>query len=102
MTNVLPSQRESFAYHQKRNDVLLSLAQCLVNRTPVKRTCEILQIGSETYYAKLEWLYKKCLEFLERHEAKAFASKKYGVMWLNTDKMIYFLNNVRKKGSGFD
>ncbi|MFC0213802.1 insertion element protein [Paenibacillus chartarius] len=100
ITNVLPSQRESFGYHQKRNDVLLSLALCLLNRTPVKRTCEILQIGSETYYSKLEWLYKRCLEFLERHETKAFAKKKFDVMWLNTDKMIYYLNNVRKRGQG--
>lgn len=28
------------------------------------------QIGRSTYYSKLEWLYRCCLEFLETHETK--------------------------------
>ncbi|WP_339315247.1 hypothetical protein [Paenibacillus sp. FSL R10-2734] len=99
ITNVLPIRNQSFTYHQKRNDVLHSLALALVNRTPVKRTCEILKIGSSTYYNKLEWLYRR-LEFLERFETEAFASKSFDTVWLNTDKLIYNLNNVRKKGHG--
>jgi hypothetical protein len=100
MTNVMPIRKHSFTYHQKRNDVLHSLALALVNRIPVKRTCEILKIGSSTYYNKLEWLYRRCLEFNERFETEGFASKSFDTMWLNTDKLIYNLNNVRKKGHG--
>lgn len=100
MTNVLPKQRENFSYRQKRNDILPTFAALLLSRTPVKRTCEILQIGSETYYHKLEWMYRKCLEFLERHETNAFKSTTFNSMWINTDKMIYHLNNVRKRGFG--
>jgi transposase-like protein len=98
MTNVLPKQRETFKYHQKRNDILPVFANLVLNRTPVKRTCEILKIGSKTYYNKLEWLYRRCLEFLERHEQNVFANKKFDFVWLNTDKMTYYLNNVRRKG----
>jgi hypothetical protein len=98
ITNVLPNREETFRYHQKRNDILPIFAKQIINRIPVKRTCEILQIGSQTYYQKLEWLYRRCLEFLERHETQAFEKKSFQYMWLNTDKMIYFLNNVRKKG----
>ncbi|MHA6529133.1 insertion element protein [Paenibacillus sp. BAC0078] len=100
ITNVLPSQRESFTYHQKRNDILLLFAQLLLNRTPVKRSCEILNIASKTYYTKLEWLYKRCLEFLERHEKELLSTLNFDILWLNTDKMSYYLNNVRKKGHG--
>lgn len=72
-----PSRGESTTCHQKRNDILPDLAAQLLNRTPVKRSCEMLGIGSKTYYAKLEWLYRRCLEFLERHEAKAFAAMNF-------------------------
>lgn len=100
ITNVLPGQRETFSYHQQRNDILPELARLLVNRTPVKRTCEILGIGSQTYYSKLEWLYRRCLEFLERHETQSLANRLFGTMWIDTDQLIYFLNNVRKHGKG--
>jgi hypothetical protein len=80
-------RKQSFGYHQQRNDVLHSLALALLNRTPVKRTCEILQIGSKTYYTKLKWLYRRCLEFLERHETKTLTSKSFESIWINTDKL---------------
>jgi hypothetical protein len=94
----LPKREETTNYHQQRNDIIPMFIKLLLNRTPVKRTCEILQIGSETYYNKLEWIYCRCLEFMERHEEKTFKSKTFDTVWLNTDKMIYHLNNIRKKG----
>lgn len=100
MTNVLPNQRECFSYHQQRNDILLDFAKLVLNRNPVRRTCEILEIGISTYYKKLEWLYQKCLEFLERHEVQSLKSASFKELWLNTDQFVYYLNNVRKKGSG--
>ncbi len=75
-------------------------AKLLLNRTPVSRTCEILEIGRGTYYDKLEILYRRCLEFLEKHETKPLKNTEFKKMWLNTDKMTYYLNNVRKKGQG--
>ena len=75
-------------------------AKLLLNRTPVSRTCEILGIGRGTYYDKLEILYGRCLEFTEKHESKPLSEKHFKEMWLNTDKMTYHLNNVRKKGQG--
>lgn len=63
ITNVLPSQEKSFNYHQQRNDILIQFTKDILSRTPVKRICEKLDIGSSTYYNKLEWVYRKCLEF---------------------------------------
>lgn len=99
-TNVLPTRRVSSTYHQQRNDILPMFAKLLLNRVPVKRVCEILDIGSQTYYSKLEWLYRRCLEFLERHESQTFKNKTFDSLWMNTDKMVYFLNNLRKRGKG--
>lgn len=99
-TNVLPNQRQSSTYHQKRSEIMPLFAKLLLNRTPVSRTCEILGIGRGTYYDKLEILYRRCLEFLEKHETKPLINAEFKKMWLNTDKMTYYLNNVRKKGQG--
>ncbi len=100
ITCTLPTLRQSTSYDQNRNDILHTFALTLLNRTPVRRTCEILQVGSGTYYHKMEWLYRRCLEFLERHEKPAFEDKRMGAIWVNTDCMQYYLNNVRKKGCG--
>ncbi|MFZ3578753.1 transposase [Virgibacillus sp. DJP39] len=100
MTNVLPNREQKFTYNQKKNDVMPIFAKMLVNRTPVSRACEVLDISPKTYYHKLELLYKRCLEFLERYEQKPLSLLSFDSMWLNTDKMIYNLNNVRKRGHG--
>lgn len=98
-TNLLPDKVSSTSYTQKRNDVLPMFAQHLINRVPVSSTCEILGIGRSTYYSKLEWLYRCCLEFLETRETKQFAKMTFPRIWLNTDMMMYYLNNVRKRGN---
>lgn len=99
-TNMLPSSKQSTTYHQQRNDILPMFTRLLLNKTPVSRTIDVLEIGVKTYYSKLEWVYRKCLEFLERYEKKAIQNKDFGTVWVNSDKMIYYLNNVRKKGMG--
>lgn len=100
ITNILPEQKECFTYYQKKNDILPLFMKLILSRTPVTRICEILDIGSSTYYNKLEWLYRRCLEFLERYEDKKLKNTHFDTLWLNTDKFTYHLNNVRKKGHG--
>lgn len=99
-TSLIPTRDNSVTYNQKRSDVHHLFAKLLLSRTPVTRTCEILGIGRGTYYDKLEFLYRRCLEFLERHETKPLQRLEFKKMWLNTDKMTYYLNNVRQKGMG--
>lgn len=101
VTNELPDQTEqSYNYNQKRNDILPLLADLVVNRVPVARACEILGISPSTYYLKLRWLHRRCLEFLERHEAKGLASLHLDELWLDVDELQYNLNNLRRKGKG--
>lgn len=100
ITNVLSSNRECFNYYQGRNDILVQFTKYLMSRTPVKRTCEKLEIASGTYYSKLEWLYKRCLQFLDKHETTPLQNMEFEEIWLNTDMMIYNLNNIRQKGKG--
>lgn len=98
ITNVLPGQEQSFNYHQQRNDILIQFTKDILSRTPVKRTCEKFNIGSATYYNKLEWLYRKCLEFNNRYETQPLKQLSFNEIWINTDMMVYNLNNIRHKG----
>lgn len=98
ITNVLPTRSQASNYHQQNNKVLMSFAELLLNKTPINRTCDKLKIGKQTYYSKLEWLYRCCLEFLESHEAKVFASKQFKTICINTDQMVYYLNPQRRRG----
>lgn len=100
ITNILPSQEKSFNYHQQRNELLLDMLKDILSRTPVKRTCEKLDMSPDTYYRKLECLYRKCLEFLERYESEKFSQIIFNDMWINTDTLAYNLNNVKLKGKG--
>ncbi|WP_247600270.1 hypothetical protein [Priestia flexa] len=100
ITNVLPERERSITYNQKRSDILLLFTKLLLHKTPISRTCDILSIGRGTYYDKLEFVYRRCLEFLERRETRPLESKAFSEIWINTDKVIYHLNNVRKKGMG--
>lgn len=100
ITNVLPSVAECFNYNQKENSILLDLMKDIFARTPVRRTCEKLGIAPKTYYSKLEIIYRRCLEFLEYKETAQLANMHFDRMYLNTDALIYHLNNVRRKGKG--
>lgn len=102
ITNVLPGQDQSFNYHQQRNDILVQFTKDILSRTPVRRICEKLNIGSFTYYNKLEWLYRKCLEFNDRYEVQPLKDMSFNEMWINTDMMLYHLNNIRLKGKAED
>ena len=62
----------------------------------------MLGIGVSTYYKKLEQLYQRCLEFLDKHETKKLSKMHFNELWLTTDKFSYSLNNIRKKGHGKD
>lgn len=99
-TSAIPNKRQSTTYNQKRNDIFPLFAKLLVNKNAISRTCDSLDIGVSTYYNKLEWLYRCCLEFLEKFETKAFSEKSFKEVYINTDKLYYNLNNVRKKGQG--
>jgi hypothetical protein len=80
----------------KKEMIFFLILQC-VKRSPISRTCQMLGIGRNTYYQKLEWLYRCCLE---KYEKRVLPRKEFNEIWLNTDKMTYYLNNVRKKGQG--
>lgn len=99
-TNTRPSLRESFSCHQKRNDILPTSARLLVARTPIKQACQVLGIGMGTYYDRLEWVYRRCLECLAKPETSQLAGLERAELWLCSDQLLYNINNMRMWGKG--
>ena len=100
ITTLVPEREKAFTYHQQRSEIVPTLASMLINRVPVKRACEILNISSQTYYDKLEYVYLRCLEFLSKFETNPLSDKFFDKLWINTDMFIYYLNNSRHKLKG--
>lgn len=72
----------------------------MLNRTPVIGAIHKNQIGAGTYYHKMEWIYRKCLEFLERHETNVLEKKEFSSLYFNTDALMYNLNYKRIRSNG--
>lgn len=72
----------------------------MLNRTPVIGAIHKNQMGAGTYYQKMEWIYRKCLEFLERHETNVLETKGFSSLYLNTDALMYNLNYKRIRSNG--
>lgn len=100
LTNVLPSLQKRHNYRQKRNDVLVQLMKQLLGKTCVTSMIRNLEMGAGTFYHKIEWLYRKCLEFNAIYETGPLKSKSFDELWINTDTFVYNLNNVRMRGKG--
>lgn len=97
ITNVLPARKQSTTYHQKRNDILPTFFKFFLNNISTAQTIKTLGIGASTYYHKLEWIYRRCLEFLERHEIKTLANTKFDTISLKCDE-IWNLQNKSAEG----
>jgi transposase-like protein len=98
-TNVLPEKERRTNYAQNKNEVLVRLARSIIGRSPVRRSMKLVGVGAGTYYHKLEWIYRRCLEFLERHERQRIPEIPMSTMWLNTDSLIYHLNPLNRLGT---
>jgi len=99
ITNVNDNLLTNFNYGQKRNDILLRVLDDVLLRIPIRKICERNEISPPTFYRKLEIIYQKCLQFLERHESK-FKNLQFEDLYLTSDTFSYALNNIRKKGKG--
>jgi len=69
----------------------------LVNKSPVNRTCEILDISPDTYYRKLDWLYEQAKGFACERESKFLSGLKQERLYLCTDRQVHISNWTHRK-----
>lgn len=99
VTSVKPSTKESHNYGLKVDNITLSIFQDIISRVPVKKICERNDITPTTFYHRIDFIYQKCLAFLERYEGR-ISDLEFDDLYLASDSFIYMLNNIRRKGKG--
>ena len=77
---------------QRRSEINKSLYKALMNKMPVKRSCEFLEISPQTYYRKVDWLYEQALGFVREREIKLLKSFEMQRLYLSTDRQVHTSN----------
>jgi len=98
-TAIKPSTKSNMTYYQQRSDVTVDVFKDILSRIPVRQICERNNISATTFYAKIDFIYQKCLAFLERHEGK-LSNVNFDDLYIASDSFMYSLNNIRRNGKG--
>lgn len=77
-----------------KNRLIFSL---LMNKSPLRRICEVANIGPEGLYGKIEFLYRQSLAFASHREAHLLAGMSLSRLYLATDRQDYVVNWNRQE-----
>lgn len=77
-----------------KNRLIFSL---LMNKSPLRRICEVADIGPEGLYGKIEFLYRQSLAFAAHREAHLLAGMTLPRFYLATDRQDYVVNWNRQE-----
>ena len=81
---------------QKKSYANKQLFLEIVNRSPVRCMQETVGVSATTLYRKIDWLYNKCLHFLECREQR-LSSLPLPIMNISIDRQEYSTNWIDKK-----
>jgi transposase-like protein len=77
-----------------KNRLVFSL---LMNKSPLRRICEVADIGPEALYGKIDFLYQQSLAFAARREAQLLSGMAMSRLYLATDRQDYGVNWNRRE-----
>lgn len=72
-----------------KNRLIFSL---LMNKSPFRRICEVADIGPESVYGKINFLYEQSLAFAADREKRLLAGMKITRLYLGVDRQDYMVN----------
>lgn len=75
-----------------KNRLIFSL---LMNKSPMRRICEVADIGPEGLYGKIDFLYRQCLAFAAAREQRLLAGMAIPRLYLGVDRQDYIVNWTR-------
>lgn len=64
----------------------------LVNKSPMRRICEVAGINAVTLYQRIDLIYKCCLRVAQKYEAALLAGKKYDRLHIAVDRQEHTFN----------
>ncbi|MFT4655158.1 MAG: transposase-like protein [Patiriisocius sp.] len=76
----------------RRSEINKSFFLHIVNKTPMRRMCEILDISSKTYFDKLNWLYEQYLAFARDREIRLLRATYAQKIDICTDRQVHISN----------
>jgi hypothetical protein len=89
------SAASSTFHRQKASHKNKLIFKLLVNKVPLRRICEIAEIGPGTLYAKIDFIHRKCMEFTAKRESK-LPKLSIPRLYLGVDRQDYAVNWTRR------
>jgi len=65
--------------------------QLLINKMPMRRICEVAEIGPKSLYDKIDFIHKQCLDFIASRESK-LPELHINRVYLGVDRQDYVAN----------
>ena len=72
-----------------KNRLIFSL---LMNKAPMRRICEVADIGPESVYGKIDFLHRQCLAFAADREKRLLAGMAIPRLYIGVDRQDYVVN----------
>lgn len=75
-----------------KNRLIFSL---LMNKSPMRRICEVADIGPESVYGKIDFFYRQCLAFAADREQRLLNGMAIPRLYIGVDRQDYVVNWTR-------
>ena len=69
----------------------------LLNKSPLSRICEVLDISPKTLYNRIDFIHEQCLVFAAKKEKELPAIAKGKKLYISVDRQDYIVNWSRRK-----
>lgn len=87
---------KSTTWHKQphKNRLIFSL---LMNKSPLRRICEVADIGPESLYGKIDFIHRQCLAFVAERENRLLKGMAIPRLYLGVDRQDYMVNWTQSK-----
>lgn len=75
--------------HSDKNQMIFSL---LMNKSPMRRICEVAEINPKTLYQRIDFFHEQCKAFAAAHERPLFEGMAIPRLYIAVDRQDYTVN----------
>lgn len=84
--------RRKATHRQRRAELNAAIFRKLVNKAPMRRLCEELEISAAVLYNKIGFIHRQCTLYASAVEARLDGGKGIRRLYLSTDRQDYIFN----------
>jgi transposase-like protein len=84
-------------HRQRKSHLNRFLFKLLMNKTPFRRICEVLEIYPATLYGKIDFIHRQCQAFVGNRERKLAEGKYIKRLEIGVDRQDYSVNWLEEK-----